>query len=313
MPEIKHTFLAGKMNKSLDDRLVPEGEYRDAQNIEVTTDIFGGGDIGTVRRVKGNNALTTTDAYFSGTPEVIGSFFDDKNNAIYYFVTDDSKHKIYRYKSETLTTIAQDDNDTFLKFRKANKITGVNILEDQLLWTDNLNTPAIIDLAKVDSDATFYTTNTSIDKISILKFSPYLAPSITALANDTNISSDYIKEKFVRFSYRFKFENNEYSQLAPFSEIAFKQEDDTLSSADVALAYKNGRLDNFYNYANKVSLSITLPASPKTLHRIAAVEILLKDANSPSVRVVAKKKITDDTTTITHDYKSELPTGTLPE
>ena len=313
MPEIKHTFLAGKMNKSLDDRLVPEGEYRDAQNIEVTTDVFGGGDIGTVRRVKGNDALTTTDAYFSGTPEVIGSFFDDKNNAIYYFVTDDSKHKIYRYKSETLTTIAQDDNDTFLKFRKANKITGVNILEDQLLWTDNLNTPAIIDLAKVDSDATFYTTNTSIDKISILKFSPYLAPSITALANDTNISSDYIKEKFVRFSYRFKFENNEYSQLAPFSEIAFKQEDDTLSSADVALAYKNGRLDNFYNHANKVSLSITLPASPKTLHRIAAVEILLKDANSPSVRVVAKKKITDDTTTITHDYKSELPTGTLPE
>jgi len=53
MPEIKHTFLAGKMNKSLDDRLVPEGEYRDAQNIEVTTDVFGGGDIGTVRRVKG--------------------------------------------------------------------------------------------------------------------------------------------------------------------------------------------------------------------------------------------------------------------
>ena len=52
MPEIKHTFLAGKMNKSLDDRLVPEGEYRDAQNIEVTTDIDGSGDIGTLRRVK---------------------------------------------------------------------------------------------------------------------------------------------------------------------------------------------------------------------------------------------------------------------
>jgi hypothetical protein len=313
MPEIKHTFLAGKMNKSLDDRLVPEGEYRDAQNIEVTTDIFGGGDIGTVRRVKGNDALTTTDAYFSGTPEVIGSFFDDKNDAIYYFVTDDSKHKIYKYKSGTLSTIAQDDNDDFLKFRKTNKITGVNVLEDQLLWTDNLNTPAIIDLAKVDSDATFYTTNTSIDKISILKFSPYLAPSITALANDNNISSDYIREKFVRFSYRFKFENNEYSQLAPFSEIAFKQEDDTLSGADVELAYKNGRLDNFYNYANKVSLRITLPTSPKTLHRIAAVEILLKDANSPSVRVVAKKDIISDTTIITHDYKSELPTSTLPE
>ena len=35
MPEIKNTFLRGKMNKDLDDRLLPEGEYRDAQNIEV--------------------------------------------------------------------------------------------------------------------------------------------------------------------------------------------------------------------------------------------------------------------------------------
>lgn len=313
MPEIKHTFLKGKMNKSLDDRLIPEGEYRDARNIEVTTDVYGGGDIGTVRRIKGNDALTSSDAFFTGTPEVVGSFFDDKNNAIYYFVTDNSKHKIYRYKNETLETIAEDSDNSFLKFNKSNKITGINILEDQLFWTDNENTPAVIDIQKYENDNTFYTTSTSIDKISILKFSPYLAPSITSLDYDSNISSDYIKEKFVRFSYRFKFENNEYSQLAPFSEIAFKQEDDTLSSDDVENAYKNGRLDNFYNYANKVSLSITLPSSPKTLHRISSIEVLMKDANSPAVRVVSKIKVTDDTTSIAYVYKSELPTSTLPE
>jgi len=74
MPEIKHTFLAGKMNKSLDDRLVPEGEYRDAKNIEITTDIAGNGDIGTVRVIKGNTALTTSDSYFVSSKEVIGTF-----------------------------------------------------------------------------------------------------------------------------------------------------------------------------------------------------------------------------------------------
>ena len=37
MPEIKHHFRSGKMNKDLDERLVPNGEYRDAQNIEIST------------------------------------------------------------------------------------------------------------------------------------------------------------------------------------------------------------------------------------------------------------------------------------
>ena len=37
MPELKHHFRAGKMNKDLDERLVPDGEYRDALNIEVAS------------------------------------------------------------------------------------------------------------------------------------------------------------------------------------------------------------------------------------------------------------------------------------
>ena len=37
MPDIKHHFRKGRMNKDLDERLVPNGEYRDAQNIEIIT------------------------------------------------------------------------------------------------------------------------------------------------------------------------------------------------------------------------------------------------------------------------------------
>ena len=46
MPEIKNTFLQGKMNKDLDERLVPNGQYRDAWNIEVSTS--EGSDVGAV-------------------------------------------------------------------------------------------------------------------------------------------------------------------------------------------------------------------------------------------------------------------------
>ena len=35
MPELKRTFSKGRMNKDLDERLVPLGEYRDAKNIEI--------------------------------------------------------------------------------------------------------------------------------------------------------------------------------------------------------------------------------------------------------------------------------------
>ena len=37
MPDLKHNFSRGRMNKDLDERLVPDGEYRDAENIEIVS------------------------------------------------------------------------------------------------------------------------------------------------------------------------------------------------------------------------------------------------------------------------------------
>ena len=52
MPEIKHNFAGGKMNKDVDERLVPNGEYRDAMNIQVSTS--EGSDVGTIQNILGN-------------------------------------------------------------------------------------------------------------------------------------------------------------------------------------------------------------------------------------------------------------------
>ena len=35
MPEIKNAFIQGKMNKDLDERLIPNGEYRDLSLIHI--------------------------------------------------------------------------------------------------------------------------------------------------------------------------------------------------------------------------------------------------------------------------------------
>jgi len=87
MPEIKHQFTKGKMNLDLDERLVPNGEYREAFNIQVLSS--EGSDIGTVQNLAGNfevpgqTTIINNDQY---NYNCIGSIADEKNNDLYWFV-----------------------------------------------------------------------------------------------------------------------------------------------------------------------------------------------------------------------------------
>ena len=56
MPELNHRFQVGRMNKDLDERLVPNGEYRDALNAQVSSS--DGSDIGALQTIMGNIDLT---------------------------------------------------------------------------------------------------------------------------------------------------------------------------------------------------------------------------------------------------------------
>ena len=98
MPDIKHTFAGAKMNKDLDERLVPNGEYRDAMNIQIRTTDGGGdgvGDAGTAQNIQGTRAIMsevhyedyriTDDPYLNRTT-VVGSIADEKVNKAYFFV-----------------------------------------------------------------------------------------------------------------------------------------------------------------------------------------------------------------------------------
>ena len=60
MPKLAHNFVQGKMNKDLDERLVPNGQYRDALNIQVSTS--EGSDVGAVENILGNTKLNKKSA-----------------------------------------------------------------------------------------------------------------------------------------------------------------------------------------------------------------------------------------------------------
>jgi hypothetical protein len=99
MAEIKHSFQAGKMNKDFDERLVPNGEYRDALNIEVRTS--GDSDVGTAQNLYGNiERLTYNSVYPINLTEsfhdqengvkikstTVGCIADERTNKAYFFV-----------------------------------------------------------------------------------------------------------------------------------------------------------------------------------------------------------------------------------
>ena len=88
MPEIKHSFIKGKMNKDLDERLIPNGEYRDALNIQVSTS--EGSDVGTAQNILGNSLILGQD--FIGENAVcVGSIADEKNDKLYYFIVNNEE------------------------------------------------------------------------------------------------------------------------------------------------------------------------------------------------------------------------------
>ena len=85
MPEIKKHFAGGKMNKDLDERLVPNGEYRDAMNIEVSTSESS--NVGSIQNILGNTdgCNWSTNPILSGS-KTVGTISDEKNDTLYWLV-----------------------------------------------------------------------------------------------------------------------------------------------------------------------------------------------------------------------------------
>jgi len=89
MANITRNFIKGRMNKSVDERLIPDGEYVDAVNVRMGS--TENSEIGVIENTKGNTALTTIQ--YKGVPlstsaRCIGAYEDGANETIYWFIHD---------------------------------------------------------------------------------------------------------------------------------------------------------------------------------------------------------------------------------
>jgi hypothetical protein len=402
MAEIKNSFLKSKMNKDLDDRLVPNGEYRDAQNISVGKSEAD--DIGALENVLGNTLVPGTNLGINNL-EIIGHYEDDNSNTIYLFLTDNStNHFIYKYNNGNYTKLVE---GTFLNFNTANPISGVNLVENLLFFTDNRNQPRKINVSKTLG---YYTKE---NQISVAKYNPYdpitlltsvevtqatssgvtitlassnanikkgmlvivkqsnssikipaseylyvvnivgtaitlnVAPSSAIIASDvvtflaTTMTGkditfdfnqgadwpgdpDFLEDLFVRFSYRFKFDDQEYSLMAPFTQPAFIPQQKGYFLADNEdAAFRSTILDFMQNGVQNVKLVIPLPDIQSKLgnqnddtYKITEIDILYKESDARAVKVldtVKTSNLSDAISTYTYDYQSRKPYKTLPE
>ena len=187
--EIKNTFLKSKMNKDLDDRILPNGEYRDARNISVGRSEDN--DVGALENIIGNALVTGTDLGSGLT--IIGIESDDSTDRLFVFLTDyedpnissptnapiGTRHYIYSYNNSTkeYTRLVQGE---FLNFSTTNRIVGINLIENLLFWTDNRNQPRKINVnlavafepGGISTGVDYYTQE---HQISVAKYNPYEA------------------------------------------------------------------------------------------------------------------------------------------
>jgi len=240
------SFVKGRMNKSYDKRLLPEGEYIDAMNIRLgsTED----NSVGVIENTKGNILLAQLryeGNLLSTNALCIGAYESGDRETIFWFVTDPGVvDMIVSYNTETSLLLYHVISTTVLNFNSDYLITGINLIDKYLFWTDNLNPPRKINIAR-----TYYPPVSGVDIITVEDVNVIVAPPLEApKVQMVSISGgeNFIENVFISFAYRYKYKDNEYSALSQFTDVAFEPGQFKLNYS----TYDNSGMENIFNAAN---------------------------------------------------------------
>ncbi|QDP58579.1 MAG: putative structural protein [Prokaryotic dsDNA virus sp.] len=298
MAKSKRHFIKGRMNKSLDERLIPNGEYVDAMNVRLGSTEES--EVGSVESTKGNEVLTTinlgvfgaTEYNLSDNAKCIGAFEDGANETIYWFIHDSNQPSVSTGKADLIVSYnvgtqsteyhivsfknENDPTNTTLNFNPQYLITEVNMVGDLLFFTDNYNPPRKINVNKNYPYPTSLSANDGFPSqdIEVIVKPPSQAPIVTGVK--TNESNPYLEERFICFGYRYQYDDNEYSATSVFSNPVFSP---NIFNLSVETNLNEGMTNTF----TTVNVEFNSGES-----RVKNIEILVKESDSPQIRVVEK-------------------------
>ena len=183
----------------------------------------------------------------------------------------------------------------------------------KVYYTTATNPPSIVEVAGVTVDTFTYNDSVSPPVWEITVTGGTL-PTLNAFTQDIvfnanpyydkNYAGDptYLEDKFVRFGYRFKFDDDEYSLFSTFTQSTFipkqdgyfmyvkKDEADNVQDVnDQDAAYRSSIVSFMENKVDNIELRIPLPFYNYELQdklKVKSLEILYKESDGPSVKVV---------------------------
>jgi len=293
MAQTRTDFIAGKMNKSVDERLVPPGQYIDALNVRLGS--TEGTEIGAVENSKGNSKLTQLE--YAGEPltgevRTIGCFEDGINETIYWFVHNEGNtisltgvvDMIVSFNTNTNTLTYHVVTVSLLNFSFSNLITGVSKIEDLLFFTDDLNPPRLINVKRNYAQPISINDQIEEEDIGVIVkppgFEDYdtVAPLGTPHIEFLSIPGEenYMDTRFLSFAYRYRYEDGEYSATSLFSTPAFQPLSFQLSLQN----YWNEGMQNLYNACN-----ITFSTGSS---RVKEIDLLYKQSTSNVIYVIKR-------------------------
>lgn len=306
--ELKKQFASGKMNKDLDPRFVPDGEYIDALNVIVSN--TEGQGVGSAQNVYGlefvSNYVLPEDAL------CIGSVADEANSCVYWLVQSSSVNLVLEYNEITgnTTVVLQDDRDgdeNVLNFNPQYQVTGINVIYNSfnkqklLVWTDDLNPIRCVNVSRAKG---YGLNGFSNDDISLYKKPPFEAPNCTpTIVGDG--SENNIRERFLSFAYRYKYLDGEYSALSSFSNPQFYPSGFRL---DFVTQENSGMVNQF----NGVRIEFNTGD-----RNVSDVQLVFKESNSDFVYIIdtfnKEKKFWSDNTAKDFVFSNNKIYSILPE
>ena len=307
MPKFTRNFVAGKMNKTFDERVVPNGEYIDAMNIRMGS--TENSEFGVIENTKGNISLTTLK--FQGTPlsvdaRCIGAYEDGSIETIYWFVHDPSfplgntgkLDLVVSFSTNTFSLtyhVITIDNgisgggvNTTLNFNPQYLITGVNKIEDLLFFTDNYNAPRSINVNRnyaIPSGAPLIDAGGLIaqalleESLLVIKKPPTEAPTVELV--NTQGEQNFMEERFISFAYRYLYADGQYSATSQWSDIAFAPNGFELTVE----AYLNEGMINSFN-----SCKVTYYTGNSL---VLGIDLLFKQSESNIIKIIEKQNKAD--------------------
>jgi hypothetical protein len=320
MANTTRNFTAGKMNKVVDERLIPDGEYIDALNIRMGSTEQS--EIGVIENTKGNVQLTTIK-YIDGTPlsvsaRCIGTIEDSANETIYWFIHDSAfpvgdTGKLDMIVSFNVLTgiltyhVISIDNgggvNTTLNFNPQYLITGVDIIDDLVFFTDDYNPPRVINRKKNYADPIGNVDQFSAESILVIKKPPIESPGVQLLT--TGQQDNFMQERFICFAYRYWYEDGEYSAISQFSAPAFQPNPFEFS------------INSFLN-EGMVNLNNTAVITYNTGGPLVkGIDLLFKEAGGNTIKIIEKLDKANlglaDNTDYTYTFTNSKIFTVLPE